>query len=221
MILLSLLFVKPAHASSNEAIDMPCADLRTQSQRSLELRKILEADQADRGWQTKGQQPSQKLLEEMSRHDLVRRKRVGEIFGEGCLKTVADYRAAFFVFQHGNVPDHYFQAFIWAKHALGLGDDRAKSDVAMAIDRYLVSIDHKQLFGTQASMPSPSKCWCIQPVDETFPQSIRDEYRGGGNSDYTGLAYLKILNVAQKDCPVAYCNKDLQPSPKGLVPGFW
>ena len=88
----------------------------------------------------------------------------------------------------------------------------------MAVDRYLVSLEHKQLFGTQASRPS--ECWCIQPIEEGFPESLRSEYRGGGNAAVTGLAYLKILN-AGKNCPAAYCDNKLQPSPKGTVVGFW
>ena len=83
-------------------------------------------------------------------NDLARRKRVGEIFGEGCLKTPRDYLNAALIYQHGEVSDHYYQAFIWANRALSLGDDKASQFVALTIDRYLVSIGHKQLFGSQA-----------------------------------------------------------------------
>ncbi len=202
---------------SSQVPVVTCAD---QAKRSEELQRIREADQADRAWQSKGEQPNQSTLETMSKNDLVRRKRVGEIFDEGCLKSAADYEAAFIVYQHGNTPDQYFQAFLWSKQALALGDTQVKGEVAMAVDRYLVSIGHKQLFGTQASQKVIGGCWCIHPVEDSFPQTFRDEYRGGGNSAYTGLAYLKILN-AKGDCPAAYCSSSLQPTPKGTVPGFW
>lgn len=166
----------------------------------------------------KGEQPTPKAIEKMNRNDLKHRKRVGEIFGEGCLKSAADYEAAFLVFQHGNTPDHYFQAFLWSKQALAFGDEKLKGEVAMAIDRYLVSIEHKQLFGTQAS--KANECWCIQPVEESFPDARRSEYRGGGNEAYTGLPYLKVLNAGTQ-CPAAYCDGNFLPSPQGTVPGFW
>lgn len=214
------LFSFQANCLSPQQTGMPCADPKVQSQRSTEMEHLRQADQADRGWQLRGEPPTLKTLAGMNKHDLIRRKRVGEIFGEGCLNTAADYKAAFIIYQHGNNSDHYFQAFIWSHKVLLMGDQSAKSEVAMAIDRYLVSVDHKQLFGTQATKSIDGDCWCIQPVEESFPQSLRDDYRGGDDADFTGLAYLKILNAA-KNCPVAFCGTKLQPSPQGTVPGFW
>lgn len=156
----------------------------------------------------------------MAEHDLERRKRVGEILGEGCFKSADDYAAAFTVYQHGNTSDQYLQAFLWSKQALAMGKSHMKGDVAMAVDRYLVSIGHKELFGTQASQTTLGGCWCIQPIEDSFPENIRSEYRGGPNADYTGLAYLKILNKGTS-CPAEYCPTNLLPSPRGIVPGFW
>lgn len=221
MILATLSIILPFQAyGSAFPVGMPCTDPNVQAQRSAELQQIRKADQSDRAWQVKGEQPTQKTLEKMGKNDLVRRKRVGEIFGEGCFKSATDYEAAFIVYQHGNTPDQYFQAFIWSKQALALGSSHIKGEIAMALDRYLVSIEHKQLFGTQASQPTLGGCWCVQPIEDSFPQTLRDEYRGGANAAYTGLAYLKILN-AGKSCPSAYCDVSLQPSPQGTVPGFW
>lgn len=50
---------------------------------------------------------------------------------------------------HGEVADHYFQAFYFANKADIQGYKDAKWLKAAAIDRYLVSIGHKQLFATQ------------------------------------------------------------------------
>lgn len=82
----------------------------------------------------------------MGRRDLKRRKRVGEIFAEGCLKTADDFAAAAMIFQHGTSPDHFYQTFVWSKRGVDLGDDKQKKLVALAVDRYLVNIGHKQLF---------------------------------------------------------------------------
>lgn len=209
------------HAERAVARDlgMPCSDPKIQSKRSMELQRIRAEDQDDRVWQVKGEQPTEKMLLKMGKNDLKHRIRVGEIFGEGCLKSAADYEAAFLVYQHGNTPDQYFQAFLWARQAQSLGQPNMKGEIAMAVDRYLVSTGHKQLFGTQASKSSDD-CWCIQPIEETFPESMREEYRGGPNAAYTGLPYLKILNANSK-CPAAYCEPPLLASPRGTVVGFW
>jgi hypothetical protein len=202
-------------------VGAPCSELKVQAKRSAELREIEKADQADRFWalDPNGAKPSQAVIEKMNKNDLRRRMRVGEIFGEGCLKSVDDYKAAFFVYQHGNNPDQYFQAFVWSRQALSLGDDHMKSNVAMAVDRYLVSTEHKQLFGTQAAQIS-NGCWCIQPIEDSFPEIIRSEYRGGLNASVTGLVYLKILNKG-KTCPTSYCDTNLLPTPQGSILGFW
>lgn len=222
-VMLLLVIFGSASSSFAAPAGMPCEDIQVQAQRSLELQKIRDADQADRAWQKdleKGKQPSQETLENMASHDLQRRMRIGEIFGEGCLKSAADYEAAFIVYQHGNTANQYFQAFLWSQQALALGDTHVKGDVATAMDRYLVSTGQKELFGTQAIQPTLGGCWCIQPVEESFPQSLRDEYRGGKNTAYTGLAYLKKLNGGN-NCPAAFCDTKLKPTPKGSVPGFW
>lgn len=124
------------------------------------------------------------------------------------------------IYQHGNTSDQYFQAFVWSKEALSLGDEHVKGEVAEAVDRYLVSIGHKQLFGAAASEVTVGGCYCIQPIEDSFPESLREEYRGGKDAAYTGLAYLEKLN-AGTSCPSAYCDTNLLPSPQGTVPGFW
>ena len=215
-----LFFTQISSATTVADLGMPCADPAVQKQRSLELQKIGNEEQADREWQMKGLQPTQDILEEMAQHDLARRKRVGEILGEGCFKSADDYAAAFIVYQHGNTSDQYLQAFLWSKQALLMGKTKMKSDVAMAVDRYLVSLGRKELFGTQALQANLGGCFCIQPIEDSFPEKIRSEYRGGTNANYTGLAYLKTLNKG-KNCSAGYCPTNLLPSPQGTVPGFW
>lgn len=55
------------------------------------------------------------------------------------------------MYQHGDVSDHYYLAFMWALRSVALGNEDVKSLVALTVDRYLVSIGKKQLFGSQAS----------------------------------------------------------------------
>ncbi|MBN8542513.1 MAG: hypothetical protein J0L82_19135 [Deltaproteobacteria bacterium] len=152
--------------------------------------------------------------------DEARRKRVGEIFGEGCFKTSEDFAAAALVYQHGTIPDHFFQTFIWAKRAVELGDPKQKWLMAAGIDRYLVKSGRKQLFATQASKENARPCWCLEEVESTFPEKLRIEY--GKKSLREMLAWVQSLNLGNTACKsIDFCEKGFKDSPKGSIPGFW
>lgn len=192
--------------------------------RSEELQRIVNADQDDR----KGPFDSIDWTAVAPR-DEARRKRVGEIFGEGCFSTSADYAAAALVYQHGNVPDHFFQTFLWAKRAADLADphqikemQELKKLMAEGTDRYLMNIQHKQLFGTQASRPSmnPKDCWCLEEIEPTFPDQKRAEYLNRNIEQI--LSWLDTTNSQNPKCRAKpYCEKSFKPSPAGTIPGFW
>lgn len=150
----------------------------------------------------------------------LRRKRVGEIFGEGCFESSQDYAAAALVYQHGNVPDHFFQTFIWAKKAVDLGDASQSRLMVMGLDRYLVNIGHKQLFATQASKPTMNDCWCLEEIEVTFPDERRKAQ--SGKSLKEAFEWVDQLNSSAPSCkPSKYCQKSLKDSKAGIVPGFW
>ncbi len=92
--------------------------------------------------------------------------------------------------------------------------------VALGIDRYLINIGKKQLFGSQATKgdTSPDGCWCLQQVEESFPDQLRKSQTGKNLSE--ALEWVQELN-AGKNCPSQQCTKELKPSPKGTVPGLW
>jgi hypothetical protein len=151
--------------------------------------------------------------------DLERRRRVAEIFAEGCFKEARDYSAAALVFQHGDVPDHYLQTFLWSKRAVELGDASQRSLMALGLDRYLVSTGRKQLFASQASAATVGGCYCIQPIERSFPDSKRKDFTGRSIRD--AYRWVESLNKG-KPCPsVQECGTDLKPSPEGTIPGFW
>ena len=159
-------------------------------------------------------------MTEVARRDVVRRQRIGEIFGEGCFSKAEDYAAAALVYQHGDVPDHFYQTFLWSKRAVELGDENQKRMMALGIDRYLVNIGQKQLFGSQATLPDfkPETCWCLQKIEQSFPDKRRKEIAGKSLSE--AFLWLKELNQG-KTCQSLECAAELKPSPKGTVPGFW
>lgn len=184
-----------------------------QLKRSIELQMLVAEDQKDReNWQSM----SQKEMIKLGYHDLIRRKRVGEIFAEGCFHDPKDYLAAALIYQHGDTSDHYYQAFIWSKRASELGDFSGKNFSALAIDRYLISVGKKQLFGSQYQKLSSNRCWCMQSVETSFPDSLRKEYSGRSLSD--NYKMMTTFNAA--GCPNIECQTSLQPTPKGSVIGL-
>lgn len=217
-IIIFLLFFLMSCASKRKAPHIPChQDKARQAARSEELLKILAADQSDRSnWEKK----NALALYETSVRDIIRRKRVGEIFGEGCFLTPTDFAAGAMVYQHGEVPEHYYQAFVWANRAVELGDYTQKNLMAHAIDRYLVSIGKKQLFGTQAFKSDVEKdsCWCLQKTELSFPDHRRQTYTERTLNQT--VSWVKQMNKGKR-CPKIMCEKSLDDSPKGTVPGFW
>jgi hypothetical protein len=187
--------------------------------RSAELLQLERADLDDRKDEYHSDKWTEDQIEVLRKRDLARRGRVAEIFAEGCFSTAADYRAAALVFQHGDAPDHHFQTFLWSKRGVEAGDASQKKMMAYGIDRYLVGVGKKQLFGSQ-SYAEGSSCHCEQPVEPSFPKELRKGY-----VDWTLDQRLKwVQNVADegKHCPpVAECTTPLAPSPRGTVPGFW
>jgi hypothetical protein len=203
-------------SDSSSVLYIACPnDPQKQQIRSQELQEIVKADQADR--QIPG---SQIDWNKVSAADEIRAKRVAEIFAEGCFKDSKDYAAAALVFQHGSVPDHYYQAYLWSNRALELGDETQKQMVANAIDRYLINLGYKQLFGAQSFRNGPNGCHCLGPTETKFKDASRIRVCGISLSDR--IKSLKETNKDNQICEkVLYCDKDLKTPPKGLFPGIW
>lgn len=210
-------WLTPTVTSKAAPADIPyvsCRDDITKYQaRSNELQQIVAADQADR--------PNNVLKPGAQLRDRERRERIGSIFGEGCFKEARDFAAAALVFQHGDQPDHFMQTFLWAKRAVELGDSSQKVLMAWGIDRYLVNIGHKQLFGSQyfkRDALTPGACWCLEQTEASFPDKIRLKF-----INHTYQHQLDSLNVlnAGLNCPVTECTGARSPSPAGTIPGFW
>ncbi|MGK5088652.1 hypothetical protein WDW86_13925 [Bdellovibrionota bacterium FG-2] len=147
--LLSLiLFSLAAFAAQTDTAILPPCDRAVYERPSKELRKLFIKDQADRKNFT---QMTQEAAFEIIKRDRIRIKQVAELFAQGCLKSSDDYYNAAMVFQHGEVPDHFFQTFIWASKAFTAGKEEAGMMAANGIDRYLMKQGFKQLFGGQAA----------------------------------------------------------------------
>jgi len=182
----------------------------------MELAKIKDADQSDR---TSDSLTSPDGFTTVQKKDLKRRKRVAEIFAEGCFSTAEDYYNAALVFQHGDVPEHFFQTFLWARKAAELGNPYARRLSALGADRYLVRLGKNQLFASQASKLKDSNCWCLQPVEPNFSDDIRK--RTVGKSLKEALVWVDELNEKQDCLEASFCKKLTTSPKKGSIPGFW
>ena len=215
---LTNLFLAGCASSPAKAVEpfIPCQqDKERLALRSKELADIEHADQEDR---KNFQSMTPEQMMEMSRRDELRRKRVGEIFGEGCFSKAQDFASAAIVYQHGNAPEHFLQTFLWAKRAVELGDLKQKRLMALGIDRYLVNIGHMQLFGSQANKAHSDICYCMQQVEKSFTDNLREQYAKQTLKE--AFRWIKELNQG-KSCPNKECTTVLKPTPKGTVPGFW
>lgn len=216
-VFLSLLAGKLLEAGNSS----PCLDPKVQEKKSKELQKIYQGDQDDRKEiETHLDRPWPKeFVEKMSANDAKRRRQVAKIFADGCFKSSADYAAAAMVYQHGIVPDHFFQTFIWSKRAVELGDNSQKHLMALGIDRYLMNIGQKQLFGSQAKkLKSDDLCWCLWPVESTFSSDLRSEYLG--KTFEQQKEWVKSIN-GNNACTEIECKIEVRDTPKGFLPGFW
>ena len=186
-------------------------DVDRASRRLLELRN---ADQASRSGEDID--PSE---------DTKRRAEVAMIYAEGCLQRAEDFHHAALVFQHGNSPEHYYQAWFFASRAVALGDENAKWLVPRAIDRYLLNTGYKQLFGTNLVTPyiwdstSEDLFLCLWPVDERLSDQTRADY---GIKPLSELREPHIQNENSKLNPsTGECSINAKSPPKGMFPGIW
>lgn len=210
--LLTLIPVVALSAVGASEVYVPCTQDKVKyTKRAKELQLIRDADQTDR--------PNNQLRPGALSRDRLRRQRVGEIYGEGCFKEIADYAAAAMVFQHGDQPDHFLQTFLWSKRAVELGDPKQKNLMALGIDRYLTNIGQKQLFASQATKSFNAPCWCLEQVETTFPEETRVQYTG--KTIKQTLDWVTSMNAGTTCPPAKQCEKELRQSPKGTVPGFW
>lgn len=183
---------------------------------SKKIKAVKDADQLERkDWM----KLKPKEWQQAARRDKERREKIAQIFADGCFKTADDYSNAALVFQHGSVPDHFFQAYLWAQRAMELGKESAKSLVAAAIDRYLMDKGYKQIYATQAQASAETHdCNCLWPVEE----SSTDEDRRKLNrpSLVEQLRWVDQINKGNPFCgPAVICSVDAKPVPHGSLPG--
>ena len=201
-------------AGTNEAY---CTGARY-SQASAELHALYKADQADR----RNISGLDKIaLQRLSEKDRFRVRRVAEIFAQGCLKSASDYHYAAVVFQHGEVPDHFYQAYVWAYKSFEMGNSAAGVVAAYGIDRYMMAQGYRQLYGTQVvTEGDPHSCYCIWPMDESFPEEKRRKLKAQSRSEM--MDWVARLNSNKIGCANSYCtNVKAEHVPGNVLSNIW
>ena len=111
------------------------------------IRRLFEEDQAARrvgriDWSVVGPQ------------DAARREAVRRLLDAGALKSGDDFWHAAFIFQHGDKPEDFLLAHSLAIIAAARGRRDATWIAAATLDRYLMRIGRKQIYGTQYITPN-------------------------------------------------------------------
>ena len=143
------------------------------TQDNAELAKMYSEDQSDRrdaekiGW------------EKVSQRDEQRKTRVTELYRTDSLKTGADYYHAAMILQHGGEPEDYLFAHELCVVAIGKGEDRGRWLAAASEDRFLMSINRPQRFGTQYAPDPPGTNSPIKlyKVDDGVTDALRREFK--------------------------------------------
>lgn len=131
-----------------------------------EMARIFDADQSDRN----ARDPDPRAI---LAADAQRRERTRALLNAGKLSTAEDYRDAAFIFQHGTQASDYLFAHTLAMVAAEKGDQTSLWIAAATLDRYLVAIKQKQIFGTQYNRTA-SGLWTQEPYDR---QMVGDPMR--------------------------------------------
>ncbi len=106
-----------------------------------ELIEMFERDQADR---------TQHIDRDIrQKNDSIREARVYELLDSNKVRTSADYNYAALIFHHGEDSVAYKMAVKLMRKSIELDSTRNKWYLAALTDRYLLSVDKPQIYGTQ------------------------------------------------------------------------
>ncbi|WP_088889885.1 hypothetical protein [Leptolyngbya ohadii] len=139
-----------------------------------ELLRLFTEDQADRQ-PPEGQAIDWSLI---ASRDAARLARVKELYNADVLQTGADYYHAALILQHGSEPEDYLLAHEFCIVAIGKGEERAKWLAAASEDRFLMSIDRPQRFGTQyrSEPDDPDRRVRLYATDPRVTDGLRREF---------------------------------------------
>ncbi|TSB03938.1 hypothetical protein [Sphingorhabdus contaminans] len=131
-----------------------------------EVRKLFLDDQNDR--------KSGRLSElEIKKRDQLRISQLSKLIDDNRLKSGRDFYYAAFIFQHSETPQDYLRAHSFAMTALMRNEPDAAWIAAASLDRYLLAIGKKQIYGTQTVRAEDGAYSKAPSEDEIIPDILR------------------------------------------------
>lgn len=115
-----------------------------------------------------------KIIKKLLKKEQEARKKLLLMLKRGEVITADDFYRAALLFQHDKSFKSYALAIALSTISYLLGERWGKSLSAAAIDRFLLSIHQKQLFGT--NFENLDNTWKMAPWQEGIPDKLRKEY---------------------------------------------
>ena len=142
---------------------------------NLKLEELFQEDQKDR--ETVYDNPES--LAKLRERDQARSKRVYVMMELDELKTKNDLYHAAVILQHGQVPADFLTAHRLAAMSAILGHRTARWLMAASFDRFLMSVGHGQIYGTQFEFNQGDRCYQLKlPVQDSVMVSFEKEFLG-------------------------------------------
>jgi hypothetical protein len=145
-----------------------------------QLLQLAIQDQSDRGNDLfSGKQLRTQQNLNVPKRDAERQARVRALLAEGKVNTGREYYFAALIFQHSETSENLLLAHILAVTSVAKGDKSGGWLSAATLDRYLWSVKHPQVFGTQYETGADNE-ETMEPYDRT---AISDKIRAAWGVD--------------------------------------
>lgn len=114
-------------------------------------------------------------LQWLGKRDRTRKNKVISLYKAKKIKTAKNYHHAAFILQHGEGSKDFELAHSFADRAVKLGDKSAKWLYAATLDKWLLSTEKPQKFGTQFRKEGDE--WKLaEPIDSTVTDEERARF---------------------------------------------
>jgi hypothetical protein len=179
LFLILLIFAAQPVFGQND-VSKPAATVPSLPDVNPQLLQLAIEDQSDRGNDLlSGKQLKTPANLNVPKRDAERQAKVRALLAEGKVNTGREYYFAALIFQHSETSENLLLAHILAVTSVAKGDESGGWLSAATLDRYLWSIKHPQIFGTQYQTGADNK-GTMEPYDRT---AISDKIRAAWGVD--------------------------------------
>jgi hypothetical protein len=179
LFLILLIFAAQPVFGQND-VSKPAATVPSLPDVNPQLLQLAIEDQSDRGNDLfSGKQLKTPANLNVPKRDAERQAKVRALLAEGKVNTGREYYFAALIFQHSETSENLLLAHILAVTSVAKGDESGGWLSAATLDRYLWSIKHPQVFGTQYQTGADNK-GTMEPYDRA---AISDKIRAAWGVD--------------------------------------